>query len=75
MKKELIINCLHCYQLILIIKLNWRIFRCVILKSNVEQINQHLNKNVWDDWSSNNLIYDCGKPFLIDANTKALICD
>ena len=25
--------------------------------------------------TANNIIYDCGNPFLIDANNKALICD
>ena len=75
MKKELIINCPHCDQLIIIVELNCRIFRCGVLKLNGEQINPHSNKNICDDLTVNNLIYGCGKPFLIDANNKALICD
>ena len=75
MEKELIINCPHCDQLILIIELNCRIFRCGILKSNGEQINPHSNKNICDDLSTNNLIYGCGKPFRIDGNNNVLICE
>jgi hypothetical protein len=44
MNKELIINCPHCKQLIIIEQLNCRIFRCGIYKSSGEQINPHLNK-------------------------------
>ena len=75
MDKELIINCPHCDQLIIIIELNCRIFRCGILNSTGEQINQHSNKNTCDDLSTNNLIYSCGKPFRIDSNNNVLICE
>ena len=56
------------------IELNCRIFRCGVLKLNGLQINPHSNKNICDDLTANNLIYGCGKPFLIDGNNKALIC-
>ena len=59
MKKELIINCPHCDQLIIIVELNCRIFRCGVLKLNGEQIYSHLNKNICDDLTANNLIYGC----------------
>ena len=75
MNKELIINCPHCKQLIIIEQLNCRIFRCGIYKSSGEQINPHLNKIICDELSSNNLIYGCGKPFKIDDNLKILVCD
>jgi hypothetical protein len=75
METELIINCPHCDQLIIIEKLNCRIFRCGLYKHNYIQINPHLNKNICDELASNNLIYGCGKPFRIDDNNKALICD
>ena len=54
MKKELIIKCLHCDQLIIIIELNCRIFQCGVLKINGEQINLLLNKNICDDLTANN---------------------
>ena len=75
MRKELIINCPHCDQLIIKVELNCRNFRCGVLKLNREQINPHLNKNICDDLTTDNLIYGRRKPFLIDANNKALICD
>ena len=75
MNEELIINCPHCKQLIIIEKLNCRIFRCGIFKSNGKQIDPHSNKNICDELSSNNLIYGCGKPSRIDNNNNVLICE
>ena len=75
MKKESIINCLHFNQLIITVELNCGIFRCGILKSNQAQINPNSYKSICDDFTSNNLIYGCGKQYLIDAKNKALICD
>ena len=75
MNKEFIITCPHCGQLIIIVEFNCRILCCGVLKSNAEQINPHSNKNIWDDWTANNLIYGCWKPFFMDANNKALLCD
>ena len=72
MQNELIINCPHCDQLIIILELNCRIFRCGIYKKNFEQINPHLNKIICDELAANNLIYGCGKPFKIDENNKVL---
>ena len=71
MKKELIINCPHCDQLIMIVELTCRIFRCGVLQVNGAQINPRLNKNVFDDLTTNNLIYGCGKPFVIYVHNKA----
>jgi len=75
MNKEIIVNCPHSKQLIIIEQLNCRIFRCGIYKSSGEQIDPHLNKINSDELSSNNLIYGCGKPFKIDDNLNALVCD
>ena len=75
MNNEMIINCPHCNQLIIIIELNCRIFRCGIYKNNFEQINPHSNKSICDELIINNLIYGCGKPFRIDNNNKVLICE
>ena len=65
MKKELIINCPHSDQLIKIAELNCRIFCCGVLKSDGEQINPHSNKNICDDLTTTNLMYGCGKLFLL----------
>ena len=55
--------------------MNCKIFRCGIYKSNGQQINPHLNKSICDELAANDLIYGCGKPFLIDNNNNALICE
>ena len=54
MKKEIIIYWPHCDQLIITVELNCRIFSCGIFKSNGEQINQRLIKNICDNLTSNN---------------------
>ena len=75
MQNEIIINCPHCNMFIIIAELNCKIFRCGIYKNNFEQIPPHSNKALCDELAANNLIYGCGKPFRIDENNKALICD
>ena len=75
MQNELIINCPHCNIFIVIVKLNCKIFRCGVYKTNFEQINPHLHKTLCDELATNNLIYGCGKPFRIDDNNKVIICD
>ena len=76
MENYLIIQCPHCNELIQIFKneINCSIFRHGVLKSNMQQINPHLNKIECDNLYNNNLIYGCGKPFKI-VNDKAEICD
>ena len=75
MNNEIIINCPHCNQLIIIAELNCKIFRCGIYKNNFEQIDPHLNKIKCDELKNNDLIYGCGKPFQIDENNKVIICE
>jgi len=75
MTNQLIIQCPHCNQLILIEELNCKIFRHGILKSTNEQINPHSNKIECDNYKLNDLIYGCGKPFKINENLQPEICD
>jgi hypothetical protein len=70
----MLIECPHCNQLIEIIEMNCRIFRCGVFKNNFNQINPHAPKDECDDYIKNDLIYGCGKPFIMVLNT-AVICD
>jgi hypothetical protein len=78
-KINLVINCPHCNDLILIEELNCKIFRHGVIKSTNQQINPHASKAECDNMILNNLIYGCGKPFKINIidniNFKAEICD
>lgn len=74
-KENLIIDCPHCHTFVIIDQLNCRIFRHGYLKSTNEQINPHLSKIECDNLINNNLIYGCGKPFLINNENEAKICD
>jgi len=77
-KIDIIINCPHCNEPILIEELNCKIFRHGVLKSTNQQINPHLSKSECDNLILNDLIYGCGKPFIIniiDNNYKVEICD
>ena len=62
---DLIVNCPHCDQHILIEQLNCKIFRHGILKDTNTQINPHASKLECDNYILNDLIYGCGKPFKI----------
>lgn len=72
----LVFECPHCKVIILVYsrELNCRIFRCGIYKSNGEQIPPHSDKKTCDDLFAQDLIYGCGKPFIIKDN-KAEMCD
>jgi len=62
----MIIICPHCNENIIIKKLNCRIFRHGIFKSNMKQINPHCNEKYCTKLIKNNLIYGCGKQFKIN---------
>ena len=77
-EKEFYINCPHCNDIIIIEKLNCRIFRHGIYKDSNKQINPHASKNVCEQLIKNNEIYGCGKPFKIDIINNvhiASICE
>ncbi len=64
------VECPHCSQMIEIIELNCRIFRCGIFKSNYKQIDPHLSKSDCMRLVADNCIFGCGKPFRI-LDTKS----
>lgn len=69
-------ECPHCNILIMVYtnEIGCKIFRCGIYKTTGEQIPPHTDKKTCDDLFNYNLIYGCGKPFLIE-NNKAIKCD
>jgi hypothetical protein len=74
-KVDVIVECPHCKDCILIEELNCRIFRHGILKHNGVQINPHSPKDLCDHYVKNNMIYGCGKPFLIKGDAPNLIVE
>ena len=75
---EIIVSCPHCNNYVLIEQLNCKIFRHAILKSNNTQINPHTIKEECEYYIKNDLIYGCGKPFIIVENNnefKTEICE
>jgi len=81
---NIVVECPHCKEPILIEKLNCCIFRHGIFRSTGIQIHPHAEKYVCDLFVKNNLIYGCGKPFTVIPNETskneddkfiAIICD
>lgn len=73
-----IVTCPHCKEYVEILELNCRIFRHGIYKNNNQQMNPHASKEECEYLIDNNLIYGCGKPFIIEIiNTVycPFICD
>ena len=74
----IIIECPYCSDIVIIEKLNCKIFRHAIYKNTFKQINPHMNKKKCDDLFEQKKIYGCGKPFkiIIDNDIyKAIQCD
>ena len=81
---NLVVECPHCKEPILIEQLNCCIFRHGVLKNNEKQIEPHASKELCDYYVKNELIIGCGKPFkvILNENSKndddkfiAIICD
>ena len=73
-------KCPHCNDDIIVHKneLNCKIFRHGVYKSNMEQINPHLGKDLCDRLKHDDMIYGCSKPFqIIEKHNKyyIIICD
>jgi hypothetical protein len=68
-----IVTCPHCGQMIEIVEENCKIFRCGIYKSNYKQIDPHAPKIICDNLVRDNLIFGCGKPFML-VDKKAVCC-
>ena len=75
----IVLECPHCKQMCEILELNCRIFRCGILKGNYTQIPPHSTKEVCDDLKARDLIFGCGKPFMVidgpKKNLVVVVCD
>lgn len=72
------VECPHCNGTIIIEELNCRIFRHAVLKENFTQINPHAPKEECENYIEKNLIYGCGKPFIVifrDNKYISEICD
>jgi hypothetical protein len=65
-----IVRCPHCNEYIAIEEVNCKIFRHGVFKNSGTQIDPHSPKNLCDYYVENNLIYGCGKPFLLVINNN-----
>jgi hypothetical protein len=81
---NLVVECPHCKEPLLIETLNCCIFRHGVLKPNGKQIDAHAPKDLCDYYVKKKLIIGCGKPFQVipNENSKdnddkfiAIICD
>ena len=73
-----VIECPNCGISIEVLEINCRIFRCGVLKENMQQIPPHSSKEECDNFVKEDLIYGCGKPFqlvMIENEWKPIICD
>jgi hypothetical protein len=65
MDTEMIVDCPHCGQYIIIEKLNCKIFRHAVYKNDGKQINPHMSKSDCEQLLREDKIYGCCKPFQI----------
>ena len=75
---NIIVKCPTCNEYIELEKLNCRIFRHGIFKVNGKQINPHAPKNECDFYINQQLIYGCGRPFIVIQENNTFIakhCD
>ena len=73
-----VVICPHCFEPILIEKLNCGIFRHGVIKKTGKQMEPHSVKSVCDELKTQDLIYGCGKPFQIkiqDGQYIVSICE
>ena len=63
----IIVNCPHCNDKIQIYlkEINCKIFRHGVYKHNYVQIDPHLPKDQCEKLKQNDLIYGCGKPYML----------
>ena len=74
-KTPLIVNCPHCNEFIIIEEINCNIFRHGVFKNTRIQIDPHSSKKLCDYYVENNLIYGCGKPFILVINNDTYITE
>ena len=70
-----IFKCPHCDQLIQVYKneVNCKIFRHGYYKNNFEQIPPHSSKEVCDELVKKDLIFGCGKPFILNYGETGIV--
>ena len=73
--RMLLVTCPHCQQLIEILAINCAIFRCGVYKANGEQLPPHLAREECDRVAAEGLIYGCGRPFRVEGEQVAVVCD
>lgn len=73
----IIVSCPYCTEFIMIKKneFNCKIFRHGTYKSNHNQIDPHLSKELCDKLVKDDLIYGCGKSFQLTEKNDTKICD
>ena len=69
----MLVLCPHCGQMIEIVEENCKIFRCGVYKNNYKQIDPHAPKIICDNLVRDNLIFGCGRPFML-VDKKAILC-
>lgn len=76
--QDLVMQCPHCQDYVLISAINCQIFRHASYKANDEQIPPHTSQTECERLANGGLIYGCGKPFRIikdeNSNLIAVIC-
>lgn len=76
--KDFEVQCPHCGEYVIIEQVNCAIFRHGIIKTTMAQINPHLRKAQCDKLKDLDLIYGCGKPFMVineNNEWEAIECD
>lgn len=70
-----IFNCPHCDYLIQVGKneVNCKIFRHGYYKNNLEQIPSHTSKEVCEDLYNSEVIFGCGKPFILIYGKSGMV--
>jgi hypothetical protein len=75
---NIVIECPHCNQGILIEQLNCRIFRHAVYKNNMQSIPPHSTKEECDRLFESGQVYGCTKPFRVEGEGDtifAISCD
>jgi hypothetical protein len=63
--KNFVVTCPSCEMFVIIEQINCAIFRHGIFKQSATQIPPHSSKIDCDAFIKNELIYGCGKPFIV----------
>ena len=79
LEPELVVECPHCKECVVIERLNCHIFRHGVLRETGKQMDPHAPKEVCHELSKNNQIFGCGKPFKVvkkeDGTYISEICE